>query len=101
VKQRRLDEFGCFAPGGLEQYDGECTLIDFQEGDRQAYPVKGMDLCSDLQSIPECTMQDMIDIAQKASLAIGVYVRVDMFLDESGKIYVQVSKASERLWVTM
>lgn len=87
--QSRLDQYGCFTSGGSEKLDGQCTLIDFQEGARRAHSMKGMDICSDLQVIDDCVMRDMIAIAQKASEAIGVYVRVDMFLGGDGQVYVQ------------
>mmetsp|Transcript_3881 Transcript_3881/g.6489 ORF Transcript_3881/g.6489 Transcript_3881/m.6489 type:complete len:2423 (+) Transcript_3881:72-7340(+) len=87
--QNRLDQFGCFVSGGVEDTAKECTSIDFQTGQKFAYPMKGMALCSDLPRINDCTMMEMISIAKKASEAIGVYVRVDMFLSDTGEIYLQ------------
>jgi hypothetical protein len=88
-KQERLDQYGCFTPGGTEKLDGQCTAIDFQSGTKHSHPMKGMDICSDLDKVDDCLMNDMLALAKKASEAIGVYIRVDMFLGRDGKIYVQ------------
>mmetsp|Transcript_2588 Transcript_2588/g.4173 ORF Transcript_2588/g.4173 Transcript_2588/m.4173 type:complete len:454 (-) Transcript_2588:298-1659(-) len=50
--------------------------------------MKGLNICSDF-SIDQCILDDMIAIATKASKAIGVYVRVDMFLGADNSIHVQ------------
>ena len=70
--QTRLDQYGCFTPGGSGERNGQCTAIDFQKGSSLAHPMKGLDLCSTLDKIDDCIMQDMIAIAKKASMAIGV-----------------------------
>lgn len=87
--QNRLDQYGCFVSGGTEESKGECTTIDFEKGQKTAHPMKGMDLCSDLPPIDDCAMKEMIAIAKEASVAVGVYVRVDMFLSEDNKAYLQ------------
>jgi hypothetical protein len=89
ANQTRLDQYGCFTTAGKEEKDGQCTVIDFQTGSKKAHPMKGMDLCSALPVIGECVMNDMIALATKASEAIGVYVRVDMFVGPNNEIYVQ------------
>jgi hypothetical protein len=89
VDQNRLDQYGCFTPAGNEEKNGQCTAIDFQTGRNKAHPMKGMDICSALPAIDECVMNDMIALATKASEAIGVYVRVDMFVGPNDEIYVQ------------
>lgn len=55
----------------------------------RAHPMKGMDICSELPKISECQMKDMVNLAARASKAIGVYVRVDMFVGPNGDIHVQ------------
>lgn len=88
--QNRLDQYGCFTPGGTNEVEGTCTDIDFQTGLQQAHPMKGMDLCSELDRLDDCVMADMVAVAKKASEAIGVYVRVDMFLGSSDRaVHVQ------------
>lgn len=89
VNQDRLDQFGCFTHSGNGEQSGQCAKIDFQKGSELAYPMKGMDLCSDLEIIDECLMNDMIAVAKKASEAVGVYIRVDFFLGADKKVYVQ------------
>jgi hypothetical protein len=86
------DQYGCFVAGGrqTELTDADqCTEIDFQTGARDAFAMKGMNICSDLPIIDDCIMKDAIAVAQKASEAIGVYVRVDLFLGNNGHIYLQ------------
>ncbi|KAI2501576.1 hypothetical protein MHU86_12900 [Fragilaria crotonensis] len=88
-KQNRLDQFGCFSAGGRAEFQGQCTAIDFQKGATMAHPMKGLDLCTDLVKFDDCLMNDMIAIARQASEMIGVYIRVDMFVGNDGKIYLQ------------
>ncbi|MEM1010562.1 MAG: hypothetical protein AAGJ35_16335, partial [Myxococcota bacterium] len=50
---------------------------------RKAGPVKGnLPLCSELDVDP-CEIQKMAEIAADLTSTIGVYVRVDMFVDEN------------------
>ncbi|KAI2514321.1 protein of unknown function DUF11 [Fragilaria crotonensis] len=89
----RLDQFGCFEPGGIGNVEANgCTSIDFITGRRRAGPVKkNLYICDD-DSIPsdldECLKQEMLTIALEAGARIGVYIRVDMFV-VGGKVYVQ------------
>lgn len=75
----RLDQFGCFAPAGSQRTAGQCTGIDFNRGSMDPRKVKGFDLCSSVPEIAPCLFQDMIDLAKKVSLEVGVYIRIDMF----------------------
>lgn len=86
--QTRLDGHGCFTPGESEQKVGDCTAIDFHTGAKKAFPMKGMNICSDLK-IDECLFEEMISQAKKAAEAIGVYIRVDFFLGSDNRAYVQ------------
>jgi hypothetical protein len=92
---KRLDQFGCFTPvlfhdanvndNNVEQ----CFNIDFNAGALSSYPIKGFDLCSDVPSIDPCLWDIMLAIARNASLLIGVYVRIDMFVGANGQVCVQ------------
>mmetsp|Transcript_6440 Transcript_6440/g.10674 ORF Transcript_6440/g.10674 Transcript_6440/m.10674 type:complete len:1370 (-) Transcript_6440:167-4276(-) len=85
----RLDTFGCFEPGGLEMMNDDCPAIDFLTGRMQCGPVKkDLYICDELPPIEECLMDEMVKAALKLGNAIGVYMRVDMFVVD-GKFYVQ------------
>jgi hypothetical protein len=90
----RLDEFGCFVPSGVEttNADNTCHAIDFEAGAAHPGPVKNhLNLCGpDLpRPVDDCLWQDMISIAERLSLEIGVYLRIDMFVASDGTVYVQ------------
>jgi hypothetical protein len=90
----RLDQFGCFEPGGIEAIDmNGCTAIDFVTGVRRAGPIKGdLYLCKEnpgiSSEVDDCLKQEMIDIALDLGKRIGVYMRIDMFV-AGGKVFVQ------------
>lgn len=88
VNQNRLDDNGCFTAGPSAEKAGKCTFIDFEVGAKKAFPMKGMNTCSDLK-IDDCVMQEMIAQAKRAAEAVGVYIRVDFFLGSDKKAYVQ------------
>jgi hypothetical protein len=79
----------CFAPAGSVQTDGQCNVINFIEGSKKPFPIKGVDLCSSVPDIEPCIFQDMVNLAKKAGSDIGAYIRVDMFVGADGKVYVQ------------
>jgi len=86
----RLDEFGCFEPGGylFDQADN-CTVIDFTTGKKKCGPVKkDLYLCTEVPPIPRCLLNDMIQTAIDIQNAIGVYMRIDMFV-ANNQYYVQ------------
>lgn len=90
----RLDNYGCFEPGGLEIMNDQCYAIDFLTGRNQCGPVKkDLFICDDLPVISECQLLEMADIAIKLGEAIGVYMRVDMFV-VGEKFYVQEYSAN-------
>lgn len=84
-----LESFRCFTPGGSESKTGECNTIDFVTGATRLFPVKGVDICSEVPEIEQCIFQDMVNIAKNISMEVGVYIRVDMFVSASGTIRVQ------------
>jgi hypothetical protein len=92
----RLDTYGCFEPGGLELMDeaGSCNMIDFASGKLRAGPVKkDLNICDEISKVPDCIMQDMINIALSLGKKIGVAIRVDMFVAKN-KVYVQEYSAN-------
>jgi hypothetical protein len=86
----RLDQWGCFTPSGTElEPDGECHAIDFNTGRNKAYPMKGLDLCGEIEKPADCLIADIVAVAQDVSKRIGAYVRVDMFVAQNNEIIVQ------------
>ncbi|MEM1008985.1 MAG: hypothetical protein AAGJ35_08250, partial [Myxococcota bacterium] len=58
-------------------------------GLRRAGPIKGnLPLCGALDVDP-CKIAEIAEVAESLSSVIGAYMRVDMFLDETGSIRVQ------------
>ena len=86
----RLDEFGCFEPGGVEMVDPvtQCTEIDFIAGCKNRGLVKNLPICTDIPDLDPCLLQEMIDIALNLGQKVGVYIRIDMFVVGS-KVFVQ------------
>lgn len=80
--------YRCFVPGASNHTFGTCGRIDFWEGAKHPYTVKGFHLCSEIPEIEPCLMQDMLAIAKSASKEIGVYVRVDMFVHQNKTIFL-------------
>jgi hypothetical protein len=92
----RLDNFGCFEPGGMEMVDPatQCADIDFITGKRRAGPVKkDFYICESIPDLDPCILQEMIDVAIDLGDAIGVYMRVDMFV-ANNTFYVQEYSAN-------
>lgn len=91
----RLDQFGCFEPGGVELMGTDsCHMIDFASGKLRAGPVKkDLNMCNEVTQVSECILQDMIDIALSLGERIGVAIRVDMFVAKN-KVYVQEYSAN-------
>jgi hypothetical protein len=92
----RLDQFGCFEPGGIEYTENgtNCTAIDFETGRRKAGPVKkDLNLCVDVPTLSDCLVQEMTDIALTLGARIGVAMRIDMFVEDN-TIYVQEYSAN-------
>lgn len=68
----------------------QCTLLDSQGGANTARPMKGFDLCGPLTKPPDCLLNDLIALAKKASAAVGVYARIDLFASGvTNQVYVQ------------
>jgi hypothetical protein len=87
----RLDQFGCFEPGGFEHTDIEtgCTAVDWQTGKRKAGPIKkDLHLCDEVPKLSDCLVEEMSAIALKLGNRIGVAMRIDMFVEDN-VIYVQ------------
>lgn len=86
----RLDQYGCFEPGGYFMADAEgCPVVDFVTGEFRAGPVKkDLYICEDLPFLETCLLEDMIKYAEDLGSRIGVYMRIDMFV-ANGKFYVQ------------
>jgi hypothetical protein len=87
-----LHTHGCFKsqlPFGT-MFEG-CYDIDFPVGSEPKYTtgVKGDDLCGPVPPPKACVFKKMKEIAIKLSKAIGVYVRIDMFVTANNEIYVQ------------
>lgn len=88
----RLDKFGCFYPqipfgqrsdGSSQQcYDSPITASN-------PYPMKGYDLCGNLPPPEPCVLSQMKSIALDLSSKIGVYVRIDFFVTDDNRVYVQ------------
>ena len=92
----RLDKFGCFEPSGMELMDkaGSCNVIDFASGKRRAGPVKkDLPICGEISKVPNCILQDMMNIALGLGARIGVAIRIDMFVAKN-KVYVQEYSAN-------
>ena len=92
--QQRLDQYGCFVPsGGITLESNTSTTTSCPKLDvypQYVGPVKGnLNLCDKVEAVPDCVMNDMVALAQQISQRIGVYVRVDMFLDQNNQIFVQ------------
>jgi hypothetical protein len=91
-KWNRIDQFGCFEPGGVETIDkAGCTAIDFTTGKRRSGPVKKDLYLCDNKSIPQlddCLKKEMIATALNLGSKIGVYIRIDMFVAD-GLVFVQ------------
>lgn len=88
----RLDLNGCFVPNMPfgDDYNGVCYDINFGEGAKRPYPMKGHDLCGKLElPSPSCLLGELVRIAEEISLIIGVYVRIDFFVGADNKLYVQ------------
>lgn len=89
----RLDYHGCFEPGGTSFFDPrnpECIAIDFDTGGTRAGPVKkDMYLCQDVVKPPPCVIKDMMKMAESLGARIGVAMRVDVFVTNDNKVYVQ------------
>ena len=86
----RLDQNGCFTPSDSTDSAGTCeTAIAFATGQEQAYPIKGLNLCSEVPRPEDCVLADLITVAKEASKKIGVAVRVDMFVSITQEIVVQ------------
>lgn len=88
----RLDKNGCFVPSVPmgENLDGDmCYDVDKDAGSKNPYTIKGMDFCGKLDDPPACVWEDMKTIAITLGMKIGVYMRIDMFVDASNNVYVQ------------
>ena len=86
----RLDQYGCFEPAFPERLDGDCFHVDFGAGSQSVCPMKDLDVCSDpLPPIPACIWDDLRNAAVSLGQAIGVYMRIDMFVSMNGLVYVQ------------
>ena len=88
----RVDEFGCFEPGGFDLIDKgtSCTSIDFETGKRKAGAIKKVLYICDQQipKIADCLLNEMVGIALELGNRIGVYMRVNMFVVDNA-VYVQ------------
>jgi len=89
----RLDKYICFEPSGMEESNGTftCTAIDFTAGEDNAGPfTKNLNLCSDdAISKPDLeVINEIIVTAVSLSKAIGVFMRIDMFVNDK-IVYVQ------------
>jgi hypothetical protein len=87
----RLDQFGCFEPGGFEHVDLDtgCTAVDWKTGKRKAGPIKkDLNLCTEVPKLGDCLVEEMSAIALRLGNRIGVAMRIDMFVEDNA-IYVQ------------
>lgn len=86
----RLDNFGCFEPGGFYIEDTDsCPVNDFVTGEAKCGPIKkDLYICDDVPAIEPCLLNDMITYAEQLSTTIGVYMRIDMFVAGTN-FYVQ------------
>jgi hypothetical protein len=88
-----LHKNGCFVPnmpmGQVNPANNQCFDIDFVGGEMNPFPVKGFDLCGPVPKPRDCVFTRMKAMAEALSEKIGVYVRIDMFVTDSGEIYVQ------------
>jgi hypothetical protein len=96
----RLDAYGCFEPAGnsmqvnVDKTNSSCAAIDFSTGRRKAGPVKkDMYICQTVGKPSACIIKDMIAAAEKLGSAIGVYMRVDMFVS-GNDVFVQEYSAN-------
>lgn len=88
----RLDKHGCFEPKlpfGQDLDGDTCYDIDFEFGERHPYPFKGQDLCGVINEPETCVLDSLKTIAKELSKALGVYMRIDMFVSGDNKVYVQ------------
>lgn len=92
VDFNRLDTHGCFVPSmpvGKNDDGDQCYDIDKEAGKDNPYTIKGFDFCGDLTKPDDCAWEDMKAIALSLSEKIGVYMRIDMFLDANNQVWVQ------------
>eukprot|EP00542_Grammatophora_oceanica_P010188 CAMPEP_0194047234 /NCGR_PEP_ID=MMETSP0009_2-20130614/23637_1 /TAXON_ID=210454 /ORGANISM="Grammatophora oceanica, Strain CCMP 410" /LENGTH=600 /DNA_ID=CAMNT_0038692783 /DNA_START=31 /DNA_END=1833 /DNA_ORIENTATION=+ len=88
----RLDQQGCFQTTGEAATDdsGICTAVNGGLGMRRTGPVKqNLPICTADLEFDSCAITKLAEVAHDISLIVGSYIRVDMFMDASGKIYVQ------------
>jgi hypothetical protein len=89
---KRLDMYGCFTPSatlGMNSDEDFCYDIDFVKGSKDPYPFKGFHLCDCVEKPSDCVWSTMLEYARQLSRRIGVYVRIDMFVTDDQRIYVQ------------
>jgi len=87
----RLDQQGCFETvDGMAETDGDgCIAVNTGLGFHRAGLVKqSLSICSDV-NVDLCALAEMAEVATAVSSQIGVYIRVDMFLDASDEPRLQ------------
>jgi len=73
-----------------EQYQCAPTADYFSGARRKGYVKRDLPICGNLPTLPPaCILQDMRELAVRASEALGVYMRVDMFVSGTNQIYIQ------------
>lgn len=88
----RLDQYGCFVPSmpmGKNDNGDRCWDINFDSGELNPFPLKGFDLCGVTEPPDPCVWQYMLQTATDLSAKIGVYMRIDFFVTDDKRIYVQ------------
>jgi hypothetical protein len=88
----RHDKHGCFVPSmpmGANLDNDMCYDIDFDAGALNPYQLKGFDFCGPVPKPADCVWNALLEYAKTLSMAIGVYMRIDAFVTEDGRIYVQ------------
>jgi hypothetical protein len=91
-KWARLDRWGCFVPSmpmGWNKDGDSCYDIDFRTGLSNPYQFKGFDTCGDVAPPDACVWEMLLEYGRQLSESIGVYMRIDMFVTDDNRIYVQ------------
>jgi hypothetical protein len=88
----RLDKNGCFFPQpafGLDADGDKCYDIDWDYGKNHPLKFKEQDLCGQLEHPDPCVFTNLKALAREISEVLGVYMRIDFFVNGSGMIFVQ------------
>jgi hypothetical protein len=76
-------------PKGRNKDGDSCYDIDFRAGALNPYQFKGFDTCGEVAPPDACVWGTLLEYGRQLSESIGVYIRIDMFVTDDNRIYVQ------------